>query len=84
MTRTHIQLPKPLLQRLKKIAALRDWSVAELIRRGMEAYVQTCPEMSQSPAKWAMPVLRGSGGHLRDSATVSAEADAIEHRFTKS
>jgi len=83
MTRTQIQLPEPLFQRLKKIASLRDWSVAELIRRGMECYVQTCPEVSQTSASWTMPVLRGSGGHLRDPATVSAEAEAIEHRLPK-
>lgn len=83
MTRTQIQLPEPLFQRLKKIAAQRDWSVAELIRRGMEVYVQTCPEVSESATQWTMPVLRGSGGHLQDPATVTPEADAIEHRFTK-
>ncbi|CAN5911244.1 hypothetical protein BH11VER1_BH11VER1_13680 [soil metagenome] len=83
MTRTQIQLPEPLFQRLKKIASLRDWSVAELIRRGMESYVQTCPEVSQSPTAWTMPVLRRSGGHLVDPTMVSAEAEAIENRFTK-
>lgn len=81
MTRTQIQLPEPLFQRLKKIAALRDWSVAELIRRGMETYVQTCPEVSEVPTRWSMPVLRGSGGHLMDPATIRAEAEAVEHRF---
>ena len=81
MTRTQIQLPEPLYQRLKKIAAARDWSLAELIRRGMETYVQTCPEVNASTPEWAMPVLRGSGGHLRDPATVSPEAEAVALRF---
>lgn len=83
MTRTQIQLPEPLFQRLKTIAMLRDWSVAELIRRGMETYVQTCPEVVQPPATWTMPVLRRSGGHLLDPATVSVEADAVESRYPK-
>ena len=83
MTRTQIQLPEPLFQRLKKIAAARDWSVAELIRRGMEIYVQTCPEVSQPAKTWSMPVLRRSGGHLVDPATVSVEAEAVEGRFDK-
>jgi hypothetical protein len=82
MTRTQTQLPEPLFQRLKKIAALRDWSVAELIRRGMKSYVQTCPEVSQPSPQWTMPVLRRSGGHLCDPATVSVEAEAIENRFS--
>ncbi len=81
MTRTQIQLPEPLFQRLKKIAAQRDWSVAELIRRGMETYVTTCPEVTaEAESKWEFPVLRGSGGHLRDPAEVSAEADAVAER----
>lgn len=78
MTRTQIQLPEPLFRHLKRIAGERDWSLAELVRRGMEAYVQTCPEMTEK--KWAMPVLRGSGGHLADPAETSAEAEAIERR----
>ena len=81
MTRTQIQLPEPLFRRLKKIAEARDWSLAELIRRGMEAYAQSCPESDQGGVEWVMPVLRASGGHLVDPATVSPEADAVEHRF---
>ena len=80
MTRTQIQLPEPLFQKLKAIAALRDWSLAELIRRGMETYVQTCPEVTMAREAWTMPVLRRSGGHLVDPATVRPEAEAIEHR----
>jgi hypothetical protein len=80
MTRTQIQLPEPLFQRLKLIASARDWSVAELIRRGMEVYAQTCPELSLDTKTWSMPMLRGSGGHLVDPASVSVEADAILSR----
>lgn len=80
MTRTQIQLPNPLFKRLKQIAALRDWSLAELIRRGMEQYAQTCPEVTQPPASWEMPVLRGSGGYRADPATISPEVEAIEQR----
>ena len=80
MTRTQIQLPEPLFQRLRSIAKARDWSLAELIRRGMESYVQTCHETTRANQEWTMPVLRGSGGHLVDPAGVCAEADAIERR----
>ena len=80
MTRTQIQLPEPLFRRLKGIAKQRDWSVAELIRRGMENYVQTCPEPSEEETSWEMPVLRKSGGHLIDPASVRMEAAAIEQR----
>jgi hypothetical protein len=79
MTRTQIQLPEPLFHQIKRIASARDWSVAELIRRGMEAYVKTIPE-TEIKQGWKMPVLRGSGGHLVDPATVHAESDALEKR----
>lgn len=46
----------------------------------MEVYVQTCPEVTVARAEWTMPVLRRSGGHLLDPATVRAEAEAIEER----
>ena len=81
MIRTQIQLPEPLFNQLKQIAAQRDWSVAELVRRGMETYVQTCTAPMTTPKVWAMPMLRGSGGHLLDVASVKSEADALVTRF---
>ena len=83
MFRTQIQLPEPLFQQAKRIAAQRDWSLAEFVRRGLEAYVQTCPERVETAPTWTLPVLRGSGGHLRDPASVLPEADAIQERFTE-
>ena len=80
MTRTQIQLPEPLFRQLKRIAGERDWSLAELVRRGMEAYAQTCPELTENQKQWTMPILRGSGGHLADPSDICAEAEAIEKR----
>ena len=81
MLRTQIQLPEPLFNQLKQIAAQRDWSVAELVRRGMEAYAQTFAVPLADAKEWTMPLLRGSGGHLLDPATFSSEADAVTDRF---
>ena len=81
MLRTQIQLPAPLFNQLRQIAEQRDWSVAELVRRGMEAYVQTCSIPASPTSQWVMPVLRGSGGHLPDAASARPEADAIVARF---
>ncbi len=81
MLRTQIQLPEPLFIQARRIAAQRDWSLAEFVRRGLEAYIQTCPEAVDAATPWTLPVLRGSGGHLIDPATVRPEADAIAHRF---
>jgi predicted DNA-binding ribbon-helix-helix protein len=83
MTRTQIQLPEPLFNQLRKIAQVRDISLAELIRRGMEIYALSCPELTSQSTAWQMPVLRKSGGHRVDPATVRVEAAAIESRFQK-
>lgn len=80
MTRTQIQLPEPLFGRLKRIAQMRDVSLAELIRRGMELYALSCTDAAPAAEGWTMPVLRGSGGHLVDPSTRSAEAEAIDLR----
>ena len=79
-TRTQIQLPELLFGKLKRIARTRDLSVAEVIRRGMEFYVQTCADPDPPTKPWTLPVLRGSGGHLLDPASIKAEASAIEQR----
>jgi len=80
ITRTQIQSPELLFQHFKKIAVKRDLSLAELIRRGREAYVHTYTESTQGRELWTVPLLRGSGGHLLHPAWVSAEAEAIEYR----
>jgi len=80
MTRTQIQLPEPLFNQIKRIAHARDWSVAEFIRRGMEAYVKTIPDTGIAQ-EWEMPVLRGSGGLLKDPASIHPESDAVEARY---
>jgi hypothetical protein len=80
MTRTQIQLPEPLFLQIKRIASARDWSVAELIRRGMEAYVRTIPESEIKKGVWTMPVLRGSGGHLMNPEEIHSEVAVVEKR----
>lgn len=80
MTRTQIQFPDPLIKRLKAIAKQKDLSLAEIVRRQMEKFVDTFPENYGSKKPWEFPVLPGSGGHKIDPATVNSEADAIEER----
>jgi hypothetical protein len=82
MLRTQIQLPKPLFAQLKRIARSKDWSLAELIRRGMESYAESFAE-SAGEKKWQMPVLRRSGGLLVDPASVNVESDVIASKGTR-
>lgn len=80
MTRTQIQLPEPLLRKLRGIAKRKDISLAEVIRRASENYADTWPDDAAPAAPWTMPVLKKSGGWKADPATMHVEADAIMER----
>lgn len=81
MIRTQIQLPEPLFRRLKEIASARDWSLAELVRRAAEVYVQTCVDVRSSSEEWTLPTLRGSGGYRVDPASVRTEEQLVIDRY---
>jgi hypothetical protein len=57
MIKTQIQLPDELYKTAKAIAAQREWSLAEVIRRGIEHMAIAYP-LSEGGANWALPVLR--------------------------
>lgn len=80
MTRTQIQLPDPLYRRLKEVAAHNDWSLAEVIRRAAELYVERFPK---HPVKsdWVFPTVDVGGDFLMDPAQVNSEADTIVSRL---
>ncbi|MEX2581556.1 MAG: CopG family transcriptional regulator [Verrucomicrobiales bacterium] len=83
MTRTQVQFPDPLYERLKKVAARRDWSLAEVLRRAAEAYLLTIADEEESEAQnWTLPVLKPSGGLIQDPADVHAEADGVLEKLT--
>ncbi|MBL9184809.1 MAG: hypothetical protein JNN17_21870 [Verrucomicrobiaceae bacterium] len=44
MTRTQIQFPDPLYQRLKGIAERQDWSLSEVMRKAAEHFISRFPE----------------------------------------
>lgn len=56
MIKTQIQLPDDLYHQAKAIAEQREWSLAEVIRRGIEQMIHLYPVI---PAKetWKMPIL---------------------------
>lgn len=77
MTRTQIQFPDPLYQRLKAIAEERDWSLAEVMRKAAEHFVSRFPEPSGPRTAWTFPTLDCGGDFLTDPAALQPEADAI-------
>lgn len=80
MTRTQIQFPDPLYQRLKVIAEQQDWSLAEVMRKAAEHFVSRFPEQVKTRGGWQFPTLDCGGDFLTDPATLRPEADAIHQR----
>lgn len=66
MTRTQIQLPKPLYQRLKVIAEQQDWSLSEGMRKAAEHFVTRFPEEPAPKQVWRFPTLDYGGDFLTD------------------
>jgi hypothetical protein len=75
MTRTQIQLPDPLYQRLKVIAEQQDWSLSEVMRKAAEHFIARFPEDPKLKAVWRFPTLDCGGDFLSDPACLRPEAD---------
>lgn len=57
MIKTQIQLPDQLYHQAKAIAEQREWSLAEVVRRGIE-YMAVVYPVAPKAAEWKMPVLK--------------------------
>ncbi len=62
MIRTQIQLPDALYREVKRVAAEREMSLAELVRRGLESLLSRFPEHPAARATWEFPKPRPLGG----------------------
>lgn len=80
MTRTQIQFPDPLYQRLKAIAEQQAWSLAEVMRKEVEHFVSRFPEPEKPRGAWLFPTLDCGCDFLTDPAKVAPEAEAILER----
>ena len=83
MTRTQLQFPDPLYQRLKTIADEQDWSLAEVMRKAAEHFVSRFPEQPKPREAWKFPTLDCGGDFLVNPATCQPEADVIVQRSAK-
>ncbi len=59
MIKTQVQLPDELYFKAKAIAEQREWSLAEVVRRGLEYMAHAYP-VNETKAEWQLPVLPGS------------------------
>lgn len=63
MKRTQIQIPDPLYKDVKRLAALRDWSVSEVFRRAVEQLIAQYPSIKRA-GEWELPEPRDLGEPL--------------------
>lgn len=64
MIKTQIQLPDELYREAKRVARDREWSLAEVVRRGVEYITRVYPPVSGSAAPWTPPSPRRLGAFL--------------------
>lgn len=56
MIKTQVQIPDELFDRAKRVAAEKEWSFAEIVRRGLEQMVLRHPGRGlSSPDGWQLP-----------------------------
>lgn len=60
MIRTQVQLPDELYEKAKRFSREREMSLAEVVRRGLEQFLDRYP--AQTPADpWVVPTFDGGG-----------------------
>lgn len=79
MVKTQIQLPDALYRDLKRLAAAREWSLAETLRRAAEQLLARHPVVPAQPAEWRPPVSDAVGWRgLSHEAVRAAALDDLE------
>lgn len=62
MIKTQVQLPEELYRAAKNLAQRKEWSLAELVRRGLENVLCYFPDVEREPGPWRLPEPRPLGG----------------------
>lgn len=56
MIKTQVQIPDALFERAKKVAAAKEWSFAEIVRRGLEQMTLRHPSgIEPGAGEWQLP-----------------------------
>lgn len=55
MVKTQVQIPDRLFREAKRVAEENEMSFAEVVRRGIEQFVQLYPPGRQAPSAWRPP-----------------------------
>lgn len=82
MVKTQIQIPDALYRDLKRLAAAREWSLAETLRRAAEQLLARHPVVPPGSAEWQPPVSDAVGWRgLSHEAVHAAALDELDPRF---
>ncbi|HVV01762.1 MAG TPA: antitoxin [Verrucomicrobiae bacterium] len=55
MFKIQVQIPDALYKRAKQVAAEKEWSFAEVVRKGLEYVTRTNPPGRHAASKWRLP-----------------------------
>ena len=55
MIKTQVQIPDELFHRAKRLAEEKEWSFAEVVRRGLEQIAQSNPPHRTAGKDWRLP-----------------------------
>ena len=81
MIKTQIQLPDALYRDIKRLAASREWSLAETMRRAAEQFLARHPVVTPPSSPWRPPVSDTVGWRgLSHEAVREAALDDLEAR----
>jgi len=58
MIKTQVQIPDDLYHKAKMVAKQKEWSFAEVMRRGLE-YMTSTNLYDSADVPWELPVLKG-------------------------
>ena len=79
MVKIQIRLPDALYRDLKRLAAAREWSLAETLRRAAEQLLARHPQIRGAAASWRPPVSDAVGWRgLSHEAVRAAALDDME------
>jgi len=61
MIKTQVQIPDELFHRAKQLAEEKEWSFAEVVRRGLEQITQINPPGRRPSSDWRLPKAAAMG-----------------------
>ena len=64
MIKTQVQIPDELYRRAKQVAAEKEWSFAEVVRRGLEYITRANPTGRKVGKPWRLPAPHHLGPFL--------------------